>query len=121
MTAFEGKVEWPVRADMRDSDTPVPAWLLFVVLPTIVLGLAGTEYAEALKQRKHRSEPWWDYTPSELDAMSLDDLRAAYERAIDYLEPRRPGVASGDRAEQAHERYVRLRDAYDARRKINTQ
>ena len=121
LTAFYGKVDWPIRSGTSASDAPVPAWLLYVVFPTVVLALAAAGHADARKQRRHRSEPWWDYTPSELDAMSLDDLRAAYERAIDYLEPRPPGASEADGAERAHERYLRLRDAYDARRKINTQ
>jgi hypothetical protein len=86
-------------------------------------------------------DDWWDYTDHEIDAMSLDELWSACERAEAELGPRPPTVklditiedflrtepkaptvlsasqlAERQAEERLETRYVRLRDAYFDRR-----
>ena len=115
-TAFSGRVDWPVRTGAVDDDELVPAWLFYVVFPTVVLMMTASVAADWFKRRRRRAAPWWDYTAEQVDALSLDDLRRAYERAIEELDPLPPAARASSRAEAAHDRYERLRDAYYARR-----
>ena len=115
-TAFRGRVDWPVRTGNPDDNAPVPAWLFYVVFPTVVIAMTATQVTDGIKRRKRRAAPWWDYTDDQINAMSLQDLRGAYERAIEELEPLPPAARASSRAQATHERYVRLRDAYYARR-----
>jgi hypothetical protein len=69
-TAFRGRVDWPVRTGVNNDDAPVPAWLFYLVFPTVVLAMTGAQVAESMKRRRQRAAPWWDYTPDEIDAMT---------------------------------------------------
>jgi hypothetical protein len=116
-TAFRGQVDWPVRTGGPNQDLPVPAWCFYVLFPALLLSLALWELVGRRKRRRLSEGEWWDYSPDEICAMSLDELRQANERALEELEPLATAPPEGrERAVLAHDRYERLRDAYYSRR-----